>query len=215
MLEPIGKTTRYGTSLPSLAPSLDGLCSEQQAKAAAMLVLGSYRATEINDPKVYVAGCVAVFRRFPADVVSRVCEPGAGIQTRQKWLPTVSELREACERALDERLGRERRALLAQHRVLIDTPRGPEPPAEVEKPSQDARDRAVTYWRDEVRPQLQARSDVGKADGPPPGLTDDGRREWYERRLETLRGQPLPPLPEAAKRSLGLGAYDRVPEAAE
>lgn len=167
-----------------------------------MLVLGSYRGAEVNDPKLYVAGCVAVFRRFSSEVVAAVCEPGSGIQTRRKWLPTVSELREACEQALAKRQARERRELLGKHRVLIDTPHGlaPEAEAVAEKPSQEARDRAVAYWE-----SIKS------------GFEGERRKQAISRRLEELQGQPLPKLSARALETLGLGAFDRdpIPEAAE
>jgi hypothetical protein len=141
-----------------------------------------------------------VLCRYPEAIVAEVCGPGVGIQTRQKWLPTVSELREACEQVLAERQARERRELLGRHRVLIDTPRGLAPETQSEKPSQEARDRAVAYWE-----RIKA------------GFEGEQRKQAIGRRLEELQGQPLPPLSEAAKASLGLGAFDRVPfrEAAE
>jgi hypothetical protein len=158
----------------------------------------------VDDPEGYVTNALAVLTRYPEAVVKEVCEPGAGIQTRIKWPPTQSELREACERVAGEHASRERREMLATHRVLIDTPQGlrPETEAASEKPTQEERDRAVARWENEIRPQMQALGREPKPNGPPPGMTDDQRREWYERRLETLKGRPLPKLSDEAKRKV-------------
>jgi hypothetical protein len=190
------------TSLDANSQRISSGCDPTSARAYALSLLGSYRGNEVDDPRVYTVNAVAVLCRYPEAIVAEVCGPGVGIQTRSKWLPTVSELREACEHAVAERQARERRELLAKHRVLIDTPRGlaPEASPNPEKPSQEARARAVAYWE-----QVKA------------GFAGEQRKQVITRRLEELQGQPLPPLSEAAKASLGLGAYDRapIPEAAE
>lgn len=134
-----------------------------------MLVLGSYRSSEVNDPAVYVRTAAAVMTRFTEEIVREAFDPRAGLQTRQKWLPTVSEIREACEAVAAEHANRERRALLAKHRVLIDTPEGLRPESEVdlsalrlagpapELTPQQMRERACERWETEVRPELVAR----------------------------------------------------------
>jgi hypothetical protein len=149
------------SSAPSLRQNLQS-CEPVKAKMFSLNILGSYRNSDVDDPKIYVTNAAAVLCRYPELVAAEVCAPGSGIQARQKWLPTVSELREACEAALAEHQARERRAMLAKHRVLIDTPHGPQPEAEAEKPSQEARDRAVAHWQQAVRPSLQTHEPLPK-----------------------------------------------------
>lgn len=112
------------------ASSKPTLCSQDFAEAAATIVLGAYRNTEVSSPKVYIKTTAAVMTCFTQEIVQEAFDPRTGLQTHQKWLPTVSEIREACEKVAGERANRARRALLNQHHVLIDTPQGLKPEAE-------------------------------------------------------------------------------------
>lgn len=158
-------TKSTGSSKPTL-------CSLGCAEAVAALVLGSYRSTEVNNPAVYIRVAAAVMTGFPEEIVQAAFDPRSGLQTRQKWLPTVSEIRGACEAIAADRAVRERRAQLARHHVLIDTPRGLRPEHEVdgnalrlpgppldepELTPQQRRERACERWENEVRPELVAR----------------------------------------------------------
>jgi hypothetical protein len=199
------------SSAPSLRQNLQS-CEPVKAKMFSLNILGSYRNSDVDDPKIYVTNAAAVLCRYPELVAAEVCAPGSGIQARQKWLPTVSELREACEAALAEHQARERRAMLAKHRVLIDTPHGPQPEAEAEKPSQEARDRAVAHWQQAVRPSLQTQEVTADRIGEPPGLTEDERRRWYQHKADAMRArshEPLPKLSEAALQIMSRASIDR------
>lgn len=37
---------------------------------------------------------------YPVDVIHAVCDPRSGIASRLKWLPTIAEVKEACEREM-------------------------------------------------------------------------------------------------------------------
>lgn len=63
----------------------------------AKLLLGCYRTGDANDPEVYTAAAIAVLSDYPLDVVQRVVDPRSGLPSRIRWLPTVSEIREACQ----------------------------------------------------------------------------------------------------------------------
>jgi hypothetical protein len=205
------------SSVPSLKRNSQ-TCEPVKAKVFSLNLLGSYRSSEVDDPKVYVTNAAAVLCRYPEWVAAQVCGPGTGIQTRQKWLPTVSELREACEAAVAEHQARERRAQLARHRVLIDTPYGPKPEAEAEKPSQEARDRAIAHWEQNVRPTLQVQEVKADRKGEPPGLNEDERRRWYQHKADAMRArshEPLPKLSAEALAIMGRPSIDRAPAATE
>jgi hypothetical protein len=63
--------------------------------------------------------------------------------------------------------------------------------------SQDTRDRAVAHWEQILRAGVH-QPDFEYADEPLSGLTDADRKEWFSRRADALRGQPLHKLSDAA-----------------
>lgn len=332
---------------------LETLISPDAAEAIAAVIFGSYRRGDFTDPDRFLSGTAAILGEFPERVVAEAFDPRTGLQTRQKWPPNQAEVREACERVLAEHKNRERRAHLNEHRVLVDTPRGPmtEPDAErlrlgkplqgitshlriagpveqkaasqeewvdrclrelltrmaahdrkanAQRPPGTARARfelecvlrwnlglaprtfEVVYnflldnpeiyheaveirrksegtsdaaWRHiadavngaglrislPVRPErtqahersatpgarrrvaeswetqrrTMKRSVYAKPNEPPPGLTDADRQAWYERRLETLKGQPAAGLSAEALAIMGRPSIDRAPAATE
>ena len=46
---------------------------------------------------MFAGGVIAVLSDYPVAVVRRVVDPRHGIPSRSKWLPTIAELKEACE----------------------------------------------------------------------------------------------------------------------
>ena len=63
----------------------------------AKILLGCYRTGDANDPEVYTAAAIAVLSDFPLDVIQQVVDPRSGLPSRIRWLPTVSEIRDACQ----------------------------------------------------------------------------------------------------------------------
>jgi hypothetical protein len=178
-------------------------------------LLGAYRSSDVDDPKVFMMNTVAVLMRYSEEIVRAVCDPGSGIQVHSKWLPTVSEIREACEKAAGEFANRERRRQLNEHRVLLDTPWGAKPEREglalLQSPDAQRRltdeERAALAERvkREVRAAAEAQrrgDEPPREDVPPPELADpDAQKLWYEDRLEVLRKryatEPTPKLSAA------------------
>ena len=70
-----------------------------QVMRAARSLLGCYRTGDANDPEVYISAIVRVFSVYSIDVIHAVADPLTGLPSRVKWLPTVVEVREACEEA--------------------------------------------------------------------------------------------------------------------
>lgn len=66
----------------------------------ARLLLGCYRTGDANDPETYVAAIAAVLARYPEEIITAVTHPVSGIAVEVKWLPSVLEVKEACERAI-------------------------------------------------------------------------------------------------------------------
>ena len=63
-------------------------------------MLGCYRTGDANDPETYVAAITATLARYPEQVITAVTHPSTGIIVEVKWLPSVMEVREACEREM-------------------------------------------------------------------------------------------------------------------
>ncbi|SDQ99236.1 hypothetical protein SAMN05519103_00332 [Rhizobiales bacterium GAS113] len=77
-------------------------CSPSVASDAARQLLGFFRKGDAEDPDTYVAGLAAVLAKYPPDVVRAVAGP-YGIAGKTKFLPTLSEVRDACEEAMRPR----------------------------------------------------------------------------------------------------------------
>lgn len=97
----------------------------------AKLLLGCYRTGDANDPAVYSGAVIAVLSDYPLEVIRAVVDPRAGLPSRSKWLPTIAEIKEACETIEAPRraaAARERAALdqLAA-RALLESPRDERP----------------------------------------------------------------------------------------
>lgn len=171
------------------------LCSPHSAEAVAVLILGSYRGGEVQDAAIYVRATAAVLTGYSEKIVRKAFDPKNGLQTRQKWLPTVSEVRDACEGAAAELAAQERRAMLAKHRVLLDTPKGLRPESEVvpdalrlagpvsSETEAERRQRAYDYGM-RVKAELKAAGADPDPNKAPTGLTEDARRAWYAARIE-------------------------------
>jgi hypothetical protein len=180
---------------PKQNDSSMSLCDKVRATAAATLILGSYKRSDVDDPKIYVANAVAVLMRFSEAIVREVCEPGAGIQTKIDWPPNQKELRQECERIAGEHAQRRHREMLNRHRVLIDTPQGLRPESEVApsvprlsgpaavETEAERRQRAYDYAM-AVKQEIKASGEEPDPSKPPPGMTDVQKRAWYAERLD-------------------------------
>jgi hypothetical protein len=60
-------------------------------------LLSCYRTGDAHDPQMYVAAVVAVLSDYPLDIVTAVTNPSTGIPAKLKWLPTIAEIKTACE----------------------------------------------------------------------------------------------------------------------
>ena len=63
----------------------------------AEMIFSCYRKDETQDPEVYVAAVAAVLSGYPTTIIDYVCDPRTGITGTNKWLPSVSEVKEACD----------------------------------------------------------------------------------------------------------------------
>lgn len=80
----------------------------------ARILIGSFRKGDAEDPDVYASSVAAVLSGYPEDVVKRVTDPRTGLPGKCQWLPTVAEVKGACEAemapVLAEAARQERRA---------------------------------------------------------------------------------------------------------
>lgn len=80
-------------------------------------MFGCYRKGDANDPEVYTMAVAATLAEYTAEVIDYVCDPRTGLPAKLKWLPTVAEVREECERHAE--WTRTRDALLAKGWRLV------------------------------------------------------------------------------------------------
>lgn len=155
MFKPIGEAATSAKRSPD--EWRQTLCSTEVAEGLALLILGAYRDATLTSPDVFISTASAVISGFTEEIAREAFNPRTGLQTRSKWLPTISEIREACEKVGGEIANRERRRMLNTHRVLIDTPYGPKPEAEglalLQGP--DARRRLTQEEREALAERLQ------------------------------------------------------------
>jgi hypothetical protein len=64
---------------------------------AARRLFGSFRKGDANDPETYVAAVLTVLMDYSDAVVNEVCHPGRGLPARCDFLPTMKEIKDACE----------------------------------------------------------------------------------------------------------------------
>ena len=88
-----------------------------------LLLLGCYRRSDVGDPEIFTRAVIAVFMRYPESVVVPVTEPATGLPAKLKWLPSIAEIREACERAMEPILRqRERERIEDEWRRALPAP---------------------------------------------------------------------------------------------
>jgi hypothetical protein len=112
-------------------------------------MLGSFPQSERAkiDPTVFVPALAAMLASFPEDIVQAVTDPVRGIASEQNWVPTLAELRHACEVRLKPRQeAAKREAELRRTQALLAAPS----PATTEE-----RERAYREYMERIRPGLK------------------------------------------------------------
>lgn len=66
-------------------------------------MFGCYRKGDANDPETYVAAITATLARYPQDVILDVTHPVDGLPGTNDFIPTVAEVRRACEAKMKPR----------------------------------------------------------------------------------------------------------------
>jgi hypothetical protein len=152
------------------------------------MLFGSYRKGEAADPEVFVSSVAAVLARYPDDIVRAVTDPFNGLPSEGDWLPTIREVREACERRMAPIYREQKRAQIAQEaRRMIEAPRDPE----------EIRERAVGRW-ERLRADISGKTKRTTAEEE--ALAAKQLSELYQ----TTRKEPLPKISETALRAAGI-----------
>lgn len=129
-------------------------CSAELAAKRTRILLGCYRKGDCEDPEVYVPAVASVLARYSPRVVQLVTDPADGLPSRSDWLPTVREVRAACEAEAAKQYQLEARN---------NPPRLPAP----EKPvSPEERERAVANW-ERIKQEIFAKNLVGTPEVQP------------------------------------------------
>lgn len=88
-------------------------CSAEIVTACVERLVGCYRKGDAENPDVYTAALAVMLADYPAAIVQKVTDPRTGLPGRSQWLPTVAEVRHACELEMkplrDEEARRRRR----------------------------------------------------------------------------------------------------------
>lgn len=71
----------------------------EHAMIKAREMMGYFRKGEANDPVRYALATAEVLSRFPRSVIDAVTSPH-GIASQSDWMPSLKEVREACESAM-------------------------------------------------------------------------------------------------------------------
>lgn len=113
-------------------------------------MLGCYRRGEVADEKVFTSAIIAVLCRYPENVVKVVTNPTRGLPATLKWLPSIAEVRDACDREMEPILRERQRqaSRLEQQRERLAPP----------EVTAEGRERAVARWK-AVRDGMTGESD--------------------------------------------------------
>lgn len=93
----------------------------EKATTAARTIMRFYPRSDVDDPKAYALGMAAIMSEYPAAVLDRVSDPRTGIARRQKFLPRLAEIAEAC----DEEVNRRKRLRFNAARIMWLNQKGP------------------------------------------------------------------------------------------
>jgi hypothetical protein len=72
-------------------------CPIDVATRRAGVLLSCFRKGDAENPEIYVGAVASVLSSYPEAVAYRVTDPRSGLAGRSQWLPTVAEVRIACE----------------------------------------------------------------------------------------------------------------------
>jgi hypothetical protein len=165
--DPFTKLPAPSTSGSDSKPGTDPEFVSNRVK----LLIGCYPKGQVENSDVYVSAIATVLARYPQAVVMSVTDPFNGLPAQCGWLPTIAEVKAACERLMEPA-----RREAARYRAARDTQTliAPTPMADGEL------ERIAAHWQ-QVRPTLAA---PDNAPAPEP----------FEQAVERLRSRAREPV---------------------
>jgi hypothetical protein len=73
-------------------------------------MLDCWRTGGANSPETFITAVAAILARYPDEVVYAVTNPTEGLPVQLTWMPSVKEVHDACEKAMEPIYRREREA---------------------------------------------------------------------------------------------------------
>lgn len=144
---------RIGASAQQLIASLTGskvstssrhTTNPVTAIERAKILAGCYRKDDAADPETYLMAVSAVLAEYAPDIVSQVTDPRSGLPSRLNWLPSVKEVRDACEE-IDQRRRRMAEAA-AREREQLEARRKDEAAKAIKPTLEQLRDKYGPNW---------------------------------------------------------------------
>jgi hypothetical protein len=89
---------KNSTQVATLSGEMRPPCGPEFGASRAALLLGCYRKSDVAEPEIFAAGASAILSKFPADVAAIVTDPRTGLAGQLKFVPTLAEIQDACER---------------------------------------------------------------------------------------------------------------------
>lgn len=77
-------------------------------------MLDCWRTGGANSPETFITAVAAILARYPDEVVYSVTNPTEGLPIQLTWMPSVKEVHDACEKAMEPIYRREREAKIIQ-----------------------------------------------------------------------------------------------------
>lgn len=168
-------------------------CSEEMAAKYAKVLVGCYRRGEAEDAPVYARALIALLKTYPENAVRSVTDPRSGLPTKIKFLPTIYEVKEACEAQIAPLLAAEARRRRMDE---AETDR----PAEISEAAAARRKAFIADWRLRVAAEHSAdddgevklhEMDVRKCQGEMRGMVAKALNANLERLSAECAASPL------------------------
>ena len=158
-------------------------CDPRTAARKAAQLFGCYPRNDANDPEIFITAATALLASYPEAVAERVCDPIRGLPAKNKFLPAIAEIREACEREMVWFDTVERRERDRAHTRKVLEPVLP-PPAPMDR-------LRVRRTADELLAELNAKGEPRKIDFRPPRSPSEAgiARRHFEARLPELAAE--------------------------
>lgn len=63
-------------------------------------LLGQFRRNDADDPETFVVALTAIMTQYPVPVLDAICSPTEGLATKGSFVPSLFEIREACNETM-------------------------------------------------------------------------------------------------------------------